>query len=83
MAVTGVFVGLSLAQLQTLQTEYLACLSAIAVAGQSYTIANRQFNRAQLDDVKELLGEINHALAQTAGSSTAGSSPTQTFARFN
>jgi hypothetical protein len=83
MAVTGAFVGLTLAQLQTLQTEYLACLSAIATAGQSYTIANRQFNRAHIGEVKDLLAEINHALALTSGSSTAGSAPTQTFARFN
>lgn len=80
MAVTGLFVGLPLATLQQLQTDYTACLTAIAVAGQSYTIAGRQFNRAQLDEVKEMLGEIVYALARTAGSTT--STPSQTFARF-
>lgn len=80
MAVTGLLVGLPLATLQQLQTDYTACLTAIAVAGQSYTIAGRQFNRAQLDEVKEMLGEIVYALARTSGSGI--SSPTQTFARF-
>lgn len=81
MAVTGIFVGLTVAQLTQLQTDYLACLTAIAVAGQSYTIAGRQFNRAQLEEVKEALGEINYALSVTAGSSSTG--PTQVYGRFN
>ncbi len=77
MAVQGLLVGLTQAQLASLQTQYLACLAAIAVAGQSYTIAGRQFNRAQLGEVQEMLGEINYALGRLNGTS-----PTQTFARF-
>jgi hypothetical protein len=77
MAFTGRFFGLTAAQLTTLQTEYLACLSAIAVAGQSYTIAGRQFNRANLAEVAQTLGDINDALARAQGTRI-----TQTFARF-
>ncbi len=78
MAIQGLFYDLTAAELATLRTEYLACLSAIAVAGQSYTIAGRQFNRASLGEVKELLAEISAAQARLAGTAA----PTQTFARF-
>jgi hypothetical protein len=77
MAFTGRFYALTAAQLTTLQTEYLACLSAIAVAGQSYTIAGRQFNRANLAEVAQTLGDVNDALARLNGTRT-----TQTFGRF-
>jgi hypothetical protein len=52
-------------------------MSAIAVAGQSYTIAGRQFNRANLAEVAQTLGDINDALSRKNGTRT-----TQTFARF-
>ena len=78
MAFTGRFYALTAAQLTTLQTDYLACLSAIAVAGQSYTIAGRQFNRANLAEVSQTLGDINDALARAQGTRT-----TQTFANFS
>lgn len=78
MAFTGRFYGLTVAQLTTMQTEWLACLSAIATAGQSYTIAGRQFNRANLAEVSQTLGDINDALARAQGTRT-----TQTFANFS
>jgi len=77
MALTGRFYGLTSAQLTTLQGQYVDCLSAIAVAGQSYTIAGRQFNRANLAEVSQTLGDINDALARLNGTRT-----TQTFGRF-
>ncbi len=77
MAVTGVFYGLPLATLQQLQTDYTTCLTAIAVAGQSYTIAGRQFNRANLKEVRETLAEVIAAIARVNNTGT-----TQTFARF-
>jgi hypothetical protein len=78
MAFTGRFYGLTAAQLTTMQTEWLACLSAIATAGQSYTIAGRQFNRANLAEVSQTIGDINDALARAQGTRT-----TQTFANFS
>ena len=78
MAFTGRFYGLTAAQLTTMQTEWLACLSSIATAGQSYTIAGRQFNRANLAEVSQTLGDINDALARAQGTRT-----TQTFANFS
>jgi len=76
--IKGVFYGLTTAQLNTLQTNWLACLNAIATAGQSYTIAGRQFNRAHIGEVQQVLAEISAALARNAGTNT-----TQTFARFS
>jgi hypothetical protein len=58
----GTFVGLDLADLTALKTEYVKCLTAIATAGQSYSIQGRQFNRANLADVQNTLSEINYAL---------------------
>ena len=78
MAFTGRFYGLTAAQLTTMQMEWLACLSAIATAGQSYTIAGRQFNRANLAEVSQTIGDINDALARAQGTRT-----TQTFANFS
>lgn len=72
------FYGLTVAQLTTLQTNWLACLNAIAVAGQSYTIGGRQFNRANLHEVGIVLSKINDALARANGSRT-----TQTYANFS
>jgi len=76
--ITGAFYGVPLATLQTLQTDYTACLTAIAVAGQSYTIASRQFNRANLAEVSQTLAEIVAAIARAQGTAT-----TQTYARFS
>jgi len=78
MASTGRFYGLSVAQLTTLQTNWLACLNAIATAGQSYSIGGRQFNRANLAEVSQTLGDINAALARAQGTRV-----TQTLANFN
>lgn len=76
--IQGLFYGLDSATLTQLKTDYLACLTAIAVAGQSYTIAGRQFNRANLAEVKQTIAEIQAALNRANGTSI-----TQTFARFS
>ena len=77
MAVQGTFYGLPLATLQQLQTDFTSCLTAIAVAGQSYTIMGRQFNRANLPEVRDTLAEIQAAITRAQGTSV-----TKTFARF-
>ena len=55
------------ATLATMKTEWLACLSAIATAGQNYTIAQRTFTRANLSEVKDTIAEIQHALEMVQG----------------
>ena len=75
--VTGRFYGLSTATLNTLLTQYTDCLSAIAVAGQSYTIAGRQFNRAQIEDVANIIADIQDAITRAAGTRV-----TKTYSRF-
>lgn len=63
----GVFRGLDSATLLQMRTEWLACLQAIAVLGQSYVFANRNFTKANLQEVKDTVGEINYALNLASG----------------
>lgn len=66
MAVSGILVGLTSAELTTLRTQYLAALTAIAQA-QSYSIGGKQFTKADLATVLNMMGEINHALSLLNG----------------
>lgn len=67
MAIEGLFFGLDAATLATLKTNYLACLNAIAVAGQSYSISGRTFTRADLKEVSQLLAEAQAAIDRLNG----------------
>lgn len=67
---TGAFVGLDATTLTELKTEYVACLKAIAVAGQSYAIGQRNFTRADLKAVSDTISEINFALGKVQGTRT-------------
>lgn len=58
---TGCFIGLDAATLSSLQTNYLNAIQACAVAGQSYAIGGRSFTRANLDELKKTLQEIQFA----------------------
>lgn len=77
MAIKGTFYGLPLATLQTMQTAWLACLTGIATAGQSYQIAGRQFTRADLAEVKDTIAELQAAIERANGTRV-----TQTYANF-
>lgn len=61
------FLGLSSAQLTQLQTDFLDCLTSIAVGNQSYTVNGRQFTRANLSEVKSTLAEIAQAIRAEGG----------------
>ena len=61
------FFGLPLATLQELQTDFTACLKAIAVAGSSYSIAGRSFTRANLGEVSQTLKELQAAIDNASG----------------
>lgn len=67
MAIEGIFFGLDAATLATLKTNYVACLNAIAVAGQSYSISGRTFTRANLKEVAQLVAEVQAAIDRAAG----------------
>ena len=67
MGGSGAFFGLSAADLETMKAEWLACLSAIATAGQSYTIGGRTFTRPNLNEVKDMIKDINDAIDLAAG----------------
>lgn len=64
------FIGLTLAQLTTLQTAYIAAVTAIAT-GQSYALNGRQLSRANLSDVTATLGHINSAIADIGATTTS------------
>jgi hypothetical protein len=62
MALSKSYFGLPLATLQSLQTQFIACLEAIAVAGASYSIAGRSFTRANLGEVAQTIKELQAAI---------------------
>lgn len=68
-AIKGIFNGLTLAQLQTLQTQWFACLGAIA-ANQSYSVDGLQYTRASLNEVKDTIREINASIDLLLGNTT-------------
>lgn len=55
------FNGLSVGQIQELQTTYLAVMTDIAKGGQSYTLG-RTFTRAHIAEVRTTLSELAIAL---------------------
>ena len=63
------FVGLPLGTLQSLQTVYIDCLTALA-SNQSYSLNGRSVTRVDLDKVQTALGNINAALAMAQGSTS-------------
>lgn len=66
MAQQNPFEGLTTAQLQSLQSKYLAALEALAV-NQAYSLNGRSLTRANLPEVRDTLGMINSALAVAQG----------------
>lgn len=63
------FIGLTAAQLSSLQSAYVDCVSALA-SNQSYSLNGRTLTRVDLDKVTRTLGQINAAIAVTNGTST-------------
>jgi hypothetical protein len=67
MALSKSYFGLPLVTLQSLQTQFIACLEAIAVAGASYSIAGRSFTRANLGEVAQTIKELQAAIDNARG----------------
>ena len=66
------FIGLPLGTLQSLQTAYIDCLTALA-SNQSYSLNGRSLTRVNLPDVQQALANINSALALASGTTTTTS----------
>lgn len=66
---SNAFIGLDLATLQSLQTEFIAAIRALAVS-QSYSLNGRSLTRSDLASVKQTLAEINAAIDDANGTST-------------
>lgn len=71
----GAFFGLDAATLQALLNSYLACLTAIATAGQEYTISGRTFTRADLAEVKAMVRDLKQALDYANGTRLTSAFP--------
>ena len=67
MAIKGSFFNLPAATLATFLTNYTDCLNAIATTGQSYNMYGRQFTRADLGKVQEIIAEIKAAQRKADG----------------
>lgn len=81
MAIQGLFYGLDAATLASLKTTYTECLTAIAVAGQSYSISGRVFTRPDLKEVADLLAEI--VAAQDRANGASSTRITQSYPNFS
>jgi hypothetical protein len=66
---SNAFIGLDLTTLQSLQSDYIAAVRALAVS-QAYTLNGRSISRSELTQVTDTLGQINAAIADANGSST-------------
>ena len=77
MALANPFVGLDTATLTTLKTQCVAALSAI-LTNQSYSLNGRSVTRANLNEVKDMVGQIQAALDVATGAA-----PEVTFVQFN
>lgn len=64
------FIGLPIGTLQSLQTSYIDCLTALA-SNQSYSLNGRSLTRVNLNDVQTALGNINAAIAMASGTTSA------------
>jgi hypothetical protein len=64
------FIGLPLGTLQSLQSVYIDCLTALA-SNQSYSLNGRSLTRVDLDKVQAALCNINAALAMAQGDTSS------------
>lgn len=66
-AITGMLVGLSLTELQTIKTNALAAMNTILTAHQGYSRPGFSFNRIQFQDAQHALAEANYAIGLLNG----------------
>ena len=74
----GAFFGLPVTTLTTMLNNYIAVLTGISTAGQSYTLGGRTFNRANLVEVRNTIQELQRAINRANGTSLSF-----TFANMN
>lgn len=60
-------IGLPVDILNNLRDEYVKCLAQIAVVGQSYSIGERHFTNADLNQVRQTLMEVQAAINFATG----------------
>ena len=62
MAATGMLVGLTADELNTIKAATLQCITAASVRGVSYSIAGRSFSFPSLESAGAMLLEANYAI---------------------
>jgi len=77
MALANPFIGLDSATLTTLKTQAVAALSAI-LTNQSYSLNGRSVTRANLAEVKDMVGQVQAALDISTGNTAE-----VTYVQFN
>jgi hypothetical protein len=77
MALANPFIGLDSATLTTLKTQAVAALSAI-LTNQSYSLNGRSVTRANLNEVKDMVGQLQSALDISTGNTAE-----VTYIQFN
>jgi hypothetical protein len=58
-------IGLTPAELASIKSDLLACIHAVLVGSQSYSLAGRTFTRADLSELRQWLQDVNDGLALT------------------
>jgi hypothetical protein len=66
-APTGIYTGLTPAELATLRAEILASMKKIRDAHQSYSRPGFSFNRVAYDSLRQDLAEVEFAIATQGG----------------
>ncbi len=69
------FDNLTLAQLQTLEAQYLAAVAAVATSAQSYSLNGVSVNRANLEALTATLGQIGLAIRNVSGAAVRFAHP--------
>lgn len=64
------FIGLPIATLSSLQSAYIACITALA-SNQSYSLNGRTLTRVDLEKVSATLANINSAIDLANGNTTS------------
>lgn len=77
MAQSNPFAGLDAGTLTTLRAQAVTCLGAI-LTNQSYSLNGRTLTRANLAEVKDMVGQLTAALDLANGTTTEA-----TFVQFN
>lgn len=62
------FVGMTTDELTTLRANILTAINTVLTSNQSYSIAGRSYNRANLAELRGMLQSVNYAITAASAS---------------